>query len=313
MLRIGFDIGGTNMAAGAVDQDGRILARRDLPFPKGKPYIETVRIAESMIKDLLQETDTPVSEVSSMGFAVPGSIEADTGVIIDAHNLGFHNVPFRDAIRELYPMAPVFLINDANAAALGELSAGALKGCKTGILLTLGTGVGGGLILDGKLFNGGLSHGVEIGHMCIDRGGPYCTCGSRGCMETLCSATWLIREGRRAMCLDQNGMIFRKTRGEPDQVDGKLVIDCARAGDEKAEAIFSRYVEHLSTAVASLANLMDPEIIVLGGGISLAGDFLIRPVREQVREKSFFHHPYRIEPAMLGNDAGIIGAALAEL
>jgi glucokinase len=157
--------------------------------------------------------------------------------------------------------------------------------------LTLGTGVGGGLILGGKMFNGGLGHGVELGHMCLQFGGPLCTCGNLGCVETLCNAPWLIRQSSQA-------------------TDAKMVIDAAKEGDVAAKNIFDRYVDQLSSAIVSCTNLLDPEVVALGGGVSLAGEFLFAPLREQVLRKSFFHHPYKIVPATLGNDAGIIGAAM---
>ncbi len=249
---------------------------------------------ESLVYELLQEAGGTREDLASIGIGVPGSIDGPTGTIISAHNLGFYNVPIRAAVGERFPATPVFLINDANAATLAEFRMGALRGCRTGILVTLGTGVGGGLILCGEVFEGGMGHGVELGHVCIDRKGPLCTCGNRGCVETLCSATWLAEQGR----------VMSET------ADAKFVIDSAKAGNSIALDIFNGYVDHLSTALSSYAVLLDPEVIVLGGGVSHAGEFLLGPLRQKVKEKAFFHYTYKIVAAEMGNDAGIIGAAL---
>lgn len=310
MLRIGFDIGGTNIDVGAVDEQNRIVARRKQPFPKGRPYTETVKIMEDLVYELLQETGSTTDDLASIGIGIPGSINASTGTVISAHNLGFYDVPMRAAVGERFPATPVFLNNDANTATLAEFRMGALRGCRTGILLTLGTGVGGGLILCGEVFEGGLGHGVELGHMCIDRQGPLCTCGNRGCAETLCSATWLEEQGKKALAESPSGMIGSLARGQMDRVDGKVVIDAAKTGDPTAMDIFNRYVDQLSTALSSYAVLLDPEVMVLGGGVSDAGEFLLEPLRQRVKEKSFFHYTHKIVAAEMGNDAGIIGAAL---
>ncbi len=310
MLRIGFDIGGTNIAAGAVDEGNRIVARRNEPFPKGKPYQEAVALVESMTKELVLAAGGTVKDLASIGIAIPGNIHKPTGTIIGAHNLKFYDVPFKAAVGERFPATPVFLINDANAATLAEFHMGALRGCRTGVLLTLGTGVGGGLVLCGEIFNGGLGHGVELGHMCIDMEGPLCTCGNKGCVETLCSATWLKEQGLKAFGEDPHGAIGKGARGRGEAVDAKVVIDAARAGDPRAKSIFEQYTEHLSSALASYAVLLDPEVMALGGGVSHAGEFLLEPLREKVKQKSFFHYPHKLVPAKLGNDAGIIGAVL---
>jgi len=310
MLRIGFDIGGTNIDVGAVDEQNRIVARRKQPFPKGRPYTETVKIMEDLVYELLQETGSTTDDLASIGIGIPGSINVSKGTVISAHNLGFYDVPMRAAVGERFPVTPVFLNNDANTATLAEFRMGALRGCRTGILLTLGTGVGGGLILCGEVFEGGLGHGVELGHMCIDRKGPLCTCGNKGCVETLCSATWLEEQGKKALSESPSGMIGSLARGQMDRVDGKVVIDAAKTGDPTAMDIFDRYVDQLSTALSSYAVLLDPEVMVLGGGVSHAGEFLLEPLRQRVKEKSFFHYTHKIVAAEMGNDAGIIGAAL---
>lgn len=297
MLQIGFDVGGSHIAAGMVDEEKKIIARREIPFPTGEPYEKLIGRMAQMVLELCAECQIEVRQLDSIGLCVPGQIEETEGVVIHAHNLQLYNVPIKQELNKQFPGIPIFLANDANAAALAELHAGAFRGCKTAALLTLGTGVGGGLILGGKMFNGGLGHGVELGHMCLDLNGPLCTCGNRGCVETLCTATWLIQEGREGL-------------ENKDQMTAKVVIDAAKAGDVRAKEIFDRYVDQLSSAIVSITNLLDPEVVALGGGVSLAGDFLYEPLRELVRQKSFFNYPHKIVPAELGNDAGIIGAAM---
>lgn len=310
MLQVGFDVGGSNIAVGVVDDDMRILARRSVKFPTGEPYQKTVALMAGLVEDMAEQLHIPSSSFASIGVAVPGSITRDCERVLHAYNLQFHDVPLRGALQEHFPGVPVYLGNDANAAALAELYAGAFRGCQTAVLLTLGTGVGGGLILGGRMFNGGLNNGVELGHMVLMHNGPLCTCGTQGCIEAVCTATWLVQQGRLSVVEYPTAMIYTETGGNMDRVSAKLVIDCAKAGDTIAMAIFNRYIDQLGSALAGIINLLDPEVIALGGGISHAGDFLFVPVRENAQKKAFFEMCGKIIPAQMGNDAGMIGAAM---
>lgn len=309
-MQIGFDVGGSKIAVGIVNNDKKILARREIPFPQGKSYQEIDSTMVEMANALVKDVGVTLAELRSVGVSVPGMIDRQGERVIHAHNLGFHDVPLKEALSALMPGMEIRLANDANAATLAELHAGALRGCRTAVLLTLGTGVGGGLILGGRMFNGGLGHGVELGHMCLQLDGPLCTCGNRGCVETLCNAPWLIHQGRLAIEEHPHSLIATKAAGREHALNAKMVIDSAKEGDAIASKIFDRYVDHLSSAIVSCTNLLDPEVVALGGGVSLAGEFLFAPLREQVLGKSFFRHSYDIVPATLGNDAGIIGAAM---
>lgn len=309
MIHVGFDIGGTNIKAGLVNDQGKIQVKRNVPFPR-ESYHACVRVMDELIKDMLNEAGLKTSDIADIGVAVPGAIDPTCSVVLDAYNLGFHDVPLKEAVSQLYPGIPVSLANDANAAALAELYGGAFDGKKTALLLTLGTGVGGGLILDGKMFNGGRGNGVEIGHMTLVYGGLECTCGNRGCFETVCAATWLVKQGKKEARLHPEGAVARKAGGKIDRVNAKTVIDCAKAGDPAALAIFNEYVDYLAQGIASIAAILDPEVVALGGGVSLAGDFLYEPLRKKVKEKVFFRCEYDIVPAVMGNDAGTIGAAM---
>lgn len=310
MVQIGFDVGGTNLKVGAVNDDKVIVARRNVAFPKGETYQNITALMAEQVRALAQELNISAGDFKSIGVATAGSIDAAGAVIIHAHNLGFHDVPMVDEMHRYFPEVPVFLANDADAAALAELHAGAFRNKRTAVLFTLGTGVGGGIILGGKMFKGGMGRGNELGHMIIQDGGPICTCGNKGCIESLCTATWLIQQGRRAIVDYPISLIHEKAEGDMNLVTAKIVIDSAKEGDPIAKDIFNTYVDHLSSAIASIAVLLDPEVVALGGGVSLAGDFLFESLRERVKEKSFFKVYHEVVPAQLGNDAGIIGAAM---
>ena len=219
-------------------------------------------------------------------------------------------MPLKALAQEAFGEIPVYLANDANGAALAELYAGAFRGCKTAVLFTLGTGLGGGIILGGHMFNGGMNQGVELGHMYLVNGGEHCTCGNDGCMEAYCAASALARDGQRAMKKHPESLIAARAGGSPENVDAKLVIDCAKEGDEAAKAVFDQYIDSLSSACASIYNLLDPEVIAIGGGVCGAGEFLFAPLREKTTGKCFYKTHGKLVPAELGNDAGMIGAAM---
>lgn len=309
MIYAGIDVGGTNIKAALVSGDAQILEKRIIPFPGGG-YKNVAGIVEDLIRRMLSQGGYTPEDAASIGLAVPGSIDPGGSRVIHAYNLDFHDAPLKREMERRFSGIPVALGNDADAAALAELYRGALRGCRTGVLLTLGTGVGGGVILNGRLFKGGMGHGVELGHMCLIHGGPVCTCGNRGCMETVCTASWLAEQGRRAARKDRGGLIAQRAGNNLERVNGKTVFDCAKAGDKAALAIVSRYIDYLSSAISSVAVLLDPEVVALGGGVSLAGEFLFAPLRKQVKEKSFFKFNHKIVAAEMGNDAGVVGAAM---
>jgi len=307
MFNAGFDIGGSHIAGGLYDARLNLVRRVDEPFPQGRPQEAPALIAR-MAGKLCEGIGRGALE--SVGLAVPGSIDRARERVINAYNLGFHDFPLRALVQERCPEAPVLLGNDADLAALAELHAGALIGAQCAVLLTLGTGLGGGVIINGRLWRGGMGNGCEIGHTILDMSGEVCTCGVRGCAETRCAASALAREGREAAKAHPESLLNGKAGGDPARIDARLVVDCARAGDAAALSVFERYTDALSSAAASLINTLDPEVIALGGGLSGAGEFLFAPVREKTRRKSFYREHARIVPAALGNDAGMLGAAL---
>ncbi|MFA5637789.1 MAG: ROK family protein [Anaerovoracaceae bacterium] len=307
MLRAGVDIGGTDIKIGLIDDlDMKFKAKTIIPFTYDGYETVVAKTAEK-IKELLKEAG---GELSSIGLAVPGSIDIEKGVVIHAHNLNYHSTPIVSEMKKHFPDLPVLIGNDADCAALGEFCCGAFRGYDTAVILTLGTGVGGGIICKGKLFSGGRKNGVELGHMMLKYGGIKCSCGNLGCVESYCTATWIINEGRKVIEAGRDSLIVKRSEGDLEKVDAKLVIDCAKEGDFEAKAIFDIFVDNLSAAITSINACLDPEIMALGGGVSKAGDFLFTPLREKVREKSFFKIDYNIVQAQLGNDAGIVGACM---
>ena len=309
MYQIGVDIGGTNIKVGLVSETLELLQSCSVRFPHDGAR-SVVKTIEEAVNFLLQQQNIPRGQLESVGIVVPGSIDQTGERVIDAYNLGFHDVPLKALVQEAFEGVPVYLANDANGAALAELYAGAFRGCKTAVLLTLGTGLGGGIIFGGHMFNGGMNQGVELGHMYLVNGGEHCTCGNDGCMEAYCAASALARDGKRAMLEHPESLIAARAGGAADAVDAKLVIDCAKEGDETAKAVFDRYIDSLSSACASNYNLLDPEVIAIGGGVCGAGEFLFAPLRERTTGKCFYKTHGKLIPAKLGNDAGMIGAAM---
>jgi len=303
MYQIGIDIGGTSIKIGLVDETLNIVRRTGLPFQCIGGENVAAQIAAAILE--LLSPDLNIKDVESVGVVLPGSIDKEQSTVLDAHNLDFHNVPFRKYLQAHFPETPVYLANDADGAALAELGRGAFVGCQTAVLLTLGTGVGGGVIINGKMFSGGTGRGIELGHMCLVNGGEMCTCGNPGCVEAYCSATGLIREGRKAAKASPDSKL-----ANTDDMNAKFIIDCARKGDAAAKQVFDTYLDHLAAACISVVHLLDPEVIAIGGGVSHAGDFLFEPLSKLVDKKCFFSSHTKVVPAVMGNDAGIIGAAM---
>ena len=298
---VGVDIGGTNIKIGLVDDEGKIVQKESYKFDIEKGI-------DGIIEDI--KDFVGIGQVDALGLAIPGSISADGRKVIHAYNLNFHDLNVVDKMEETFPKAKVKMANDADIAAYSELFGGIFEGKKSGVLLTLGTGLGGGVILDGKIFTGGNGHGTEIGHANLRYGGEQCTCGNKGCNEAYCAATWFAKAGKKVFDDNKASLIYVKADGDRDKVDAKLVIDCAKENDPDALRLFNEYVDNLSSAIASVTVMFDPEVIGVGGGVCAAGDFLMEPLRKQVNEKVFFDYEYPVLVAKNGNDAGVIGAAM---
>lgn len=312
MIRIGIDVGGTGLKAGAVDERGIILSKVSCPTRAERPYQAVIQDMAGLARAAARQAGCDWQHVGSVGVGIPGVENAQTGIVPFCTNLGWHEVPLRGVLSHMLEGKGVRVGNDATVAALAEQVVGASVGTKNSVLVTLGTGVGGGVILNGQPFMG--SHGVatEVGHFIVRMDGIPCTCGNKGCWERYASATALIREGRELAQREPQGMIARQVQGDMEQVTAKLVIDCAKAGDPGAQELFRQYAYWVAVGLANLINAYDPEVILLGGGVSAAGQFLLDAVRERLPQLVFFKTmPYaRVELAKLGNDAGIIGAAM---
>ena len=311
MYYIGLDVGGTTFKAGVVTQDGRIVHKDAMPTGIERPYQEIIADMAALCKKVAADAGIEMSEIQSIGVGVPGLFDNKTGMIPFCTNLGWHDIPFVAEMKK-HLDTPVYGDNDATVAGLAESVAGVSAGIRDSVFLTLGTGVGGGIIIDGKPYSGAHGCGSEIGHMMIKMGGELCTCGNYGCFERYASATAIIREARKAVAEHPESSMLAACGGDPEKLNAKIVIDAAKAGDAAAKAVFGGYVQALAVGIINIINMLDPEVIVLGGGVSAAGEFLLNAVREAVKPMVFFKTmPYaRIELAQLGNDAGIIGAAM---
>lgn len=306
MLRIGIDLGGTNIAVGLVNENNEIAAKAWTPTCPEKGAEGVVDDMVSCIHNALLMYGADMAECSGIGIGSPGTCDVANGAVRNAHNLSWSGVPVCAMLSERTGL-PVRLDNDANCAALAEVIAGAAKGCSSALMITLGTGVGGGLILDGKIFSGHLTLGGEFGHMCIAVDGEACTCGERGCWEAYASATALIRQASAAAKENPASALARL-----GELDGRKIFRAAADGDRTALGVVAKYCEYVGIGITNLINCVYPEAVILGGGISAAGDRLLEPVREYI-ERHFFVKDRALAPklvrAALGNDAGIIGAA----
>ena len=311
MVYIGIDLGGTNIAAGVVDENCEILAKESIPTNASRPAGEIAFDMANLARRVAQKAGVAESDVAWIGVGVPGAIDRDAGMVMYACNLNFRKMPLADAMRRVWDI-PVLLDNDANAAALGEVYAGAAKGCSDVIVVTLGTGVGGGIIIDRKIYSGFNSNGGEIGHSVIVAHGRPCGCGRRGCWEAYASVTGLILDTKEAMKAHPESSMWQLENGSLDDVSGKTAFIAAKAGDEVAKQVVAQYLEYVAIGVTDLVNIFEPEVICIGGAISKEGEYLLGPVREYVDRESYTHYCARtqLKIAALGNDAGIIGAAM---
>lgn len=311
MVYIGVDLGGTGIKAGVVNAEGKILSKASAPTLNERPYQEIIKDIASLCRRVAKQAYVAMEDVASIGVGVPGICNQETGVIPFCTNLGWHDVPFVEEMHK-YLDVPVYVDNDATVAGFAESIAGVSVCTRSSVFLTLGTGVGGGIVIGGRPYSGVHGIGSEIGHMIIKMDGEPCTCGNYGCFERYASATAIIREAKRAVAQNPQSAILARCGGNEQKINAKIVIDCAKEGDETAKQVFDYYVKGLAHGIVSIINVLDPEVIVLGGGVSMAGQFLLDAVREAVKPLVFFKTmPYaHIELAKLGSDAGVIGAAL---
>ncbi len=312
---IGVDLGGTNIAIGIVNQDMEIVRKTSIPTDCPRDAEEIVDDIVKTIGELCVQMSIEIESLEWIGVGTPGSVNSETGVVERAHNLGFYDTPLMDIISDRIS-APCFVENDANAAAYGEFLAGAAKGAKNAVCVTIGTGIGGGIIIDSKIYSGSNFFGAELGHMVIDMNGKQCNCGRKGCMEQYCSATALIEQTKEAMLNNKYSVMWELCGGELEKVSGRTAFDAMKKDDETAKNIIKTYIGYLGCGITNLINIFQPDILMVGGGISKEGETLLAPIREYVSRESFDCNPIKatkIVAAQLGNDAGIIGAAMLGL
>lgn len=316
MYRIGIDLGGTNIAAGLVNEKFEILSKKSTPTLVGRPNEEIVDDIAALCKSLCANVGITIDQVQSIGIASPGLVDQESGNVVYSNNLKMRNFPMIPLLRKQIPISEIYLENDANAAAWGEVVAGAAKGCRNAVMVTLGTGVGGGIITEGKIYKGFNSAGGELGHTVICVDGRLCSCGRRGCWEAYSSATGLICTTTEK--LDECEKTGRKTKmtdlvAEKGRVTGRTAFDAMRAGDAAGTEVVAEYVKYLSVGLANMINIFQPEVILIGGGISNEGQSLVDLLKDDVRKQTYgsaYAPNTEIRIATLKNDAGIIGAAV---
>lgn len=310
MYRIGIDLGGTNIAVGVIDEKKQIIFKSSIPtdLPQ-KPEALAEKIGKFVLQ-VLEKAGIAVEEIQAAGIGIPGTVNPDNGVVEYANNLDFVNVPFLKMLEPYFPF-PVSAANDAKAAAWGEYMAGAGQGASSMVMITLGTGVGGAAVLNGKIVDGYNYAAGEIGHMVIERNGRKCTCGRKGCFEAYASATALVEDAVKAMLKNPDSLLYKKCGGNPEAVNGRLVFEAVGEGDEVAAQVLNQFIEYLAEGTANIINIFQPEVVCIGGGISGAGEAFLKPLKEAVTPMVYSRDSERnakLICAKLGNDAGIIGA-----
>ncbi len=311
MYKLGIDLGGTNIVAAVVDENFKIIARgkRKTALPRSAEKIADDMAAASL--EAIKNAGLTIDQIDSCGIGAPGSVDPHTGMISYSNNLGFYEVDLAKMMKERLGK-DFYIENDANAAAYGEYIAGAGKGSQNFVAITLGTGVGAGVIIDGKIYSGSNHAGAEIGHIVIQMNGESCTCGRNGCFEVYASATALIRQTKQAMERYPKSIMWELCDGKKENVNGLTAFDGMRKGDYAAEQVVDEYINYLAVGVANVINTFQPDVLCIGGGISYEGDTLILPLRKIVDGEDYARTMSKrtvIKTAELRNDAGIIGAA----
>ena len=316
MYSIGIDLGGTNIAVGIVDVDYRIVKKESIPTRAKREADEITADIAALCLKLMGEMGLNQADVEFAGMATPGTANSDSGVIEYANNLPFYMYPMCEKLSFLLGGIKVYIENDANAAAKAEAMAGAAKGSRYSVMITLGTGVGGGIILDGKVYAGFNFAGAELGHTVIEKDGRQCSCGRRGCWETYSSATGLITTTKEKIlaCREKKipTLMEKLICGDLKRISGKTAFTAAKQDDKAGREVVDTYIDYLACGIANIINIFQPEVLSIGGGICHEGDYLLNPLKERVFREVYTKDrepKTKLVIAALGNDAGIIGAA----
>lgn len=309
MYNIGIDIGGMSVKVGLVDLDGNIIEKNVEKTVPG--YMTVVNNMISQIDRLLKSNNLSIKDIKGIGVGCPGAVSGEKGVIDILPNLGWYDVPLVKLLEDAFGVK-VVISNDANVAHLAEAIYGVAKDVNDSIMFTLGTGVGGGIVINKKLYEGTDTKGAELGHTTLVLGGKPCSCGRNGCIEAYISATALMAQTREEMLKNKNSKMWEYSNGDINNVNGRTAFECAKMGDASAEKVVSNYVMYLSESLMNMMNIFRPQMLILGGGVSGQGDYLINRVKEYCAKFDYGYHGAPIPEivvAKFGNDAGIIGAA----
>jgi glucokinase len=308
-MYIGIDLGGTNIAAGIVREDGKIVVQSSVPTLSQRPTDEIVKDMVFLSKQLIKDAELELNDIEAVGIGCPGTINFETGEVIYSNNIKMEHYMLAKEFQK-YLNLPVKIDNDANCAAMGEYIVSG-NDVPIFMFITLGTGVGSGLILNGKVFRGFNGAASEAGHITLVSGGEPCTCGKRGCWETYASVTALIRQTKVAMEKNPESLMHEIAKAE-GKISGRTSFDAAKQGDKAAQAVVKQYAQYVADGIVSVENVLQPDIISVGGGISREGEYLLQPVCEYAAANGFnkFMPKTKIVTAQSFNDAGIIGAAM---
>lgn len=307
---IGIDLGGTTITAGLVNGEGEIVSRKTCATALPRPAAEVEQTMAELCFDVLAQAGVEKSCLAGVGIGTPGSVDSAIGTVGFNPNFGYENWTLAPNMEKLLG-CPVKIENDANAAAYGELCKGAAQGKKNVVVITLGTGVGGGIIVDGKIISGCNGAGAEVGHTVIVKGGELCTCGRRGCWERYASASALVRSAQKAMEEDKTSLLWKFAEG-PEAMNAKAVFDAMAEGDALAKQLFDEWIDYVSCGIINYINIFQPEMLCIGGGVSKQGEILLAPIRKALEEEDFARNlkvRTQVEACVLFNDAGLIGAA----
>ena len=310
--RIGVDLGGTNIATGLVDENNKVVDKISCKTGLPRPAHDLEQAIAQQCRSLAQKNNLSLEQnIEWVGIGTPGSVDSSTGYVEFNANFGYHQWELKKDMEALLP-CPVFIENDANAAAYGEYIAGGAKGAKSAVVITLGTGIGSGIIIDGKIFSGYNYAGAELGHTVIVKSGRPCMCGRRGCWEKYASARALSEDTCKAMQQNKDNIMWSYVEGDLSRVNAKTAFDAMRAGDILAKEVVDTFLEYVACGIVNVINIFQPEILCIGGGISKEGDTLLKPLQALVDEEDFARTNAvrtKIVTAKLFNDAGIVGAA----
>ncbi len=314
MYYIGVDLGGTNIAVGLLNKNFEIVAKEKCPTGAERGITAVMDDMGVLCNKLLSNNGLTPEDIAYIGIASPGSIEPDKGVVAYSNNLKMKNYPIASELTSRTGVKRILLENDANAAALGEAIMGAGKGKDNVVMITLGTGVGGGIVINRHLYSGFNFAGGELGHIVIKTDGRPCNCGRRGCWETYSSATGLKNMTKEKLQKTNDTVMWDMVEGDAENVTGRTAFDAAKQGDKAGQEVVDEYIYYLASGLANIVNIFQPEVLCIGGGVCGEGDYLLTPLKKLVREQEYGHSQRtkftELKIAELGNDAGIIGAGL---